>query len=372
LFWHSAFLPLGSHFLIYTVVAFSFARNFNVFDYWGSIEMFVLLYGLCLVPFLLRKIALNAADAFIGEDVREFEEIYSRVQRRDAEAIRALDTLMSTDLSCVHDKSLYGGRSLHPCQDHSDINRLYSDAESVNTAFQDLCKSWFDDNPVAWAALCENSPSAGRAFNFKAYNPDSAQKPTVISGPVKLASRAICKIVRSYKGDAARLTDIVRCVIVFPDMNDLLYFMQLFASRGYVRQSSPSRTFSEKASRFHQYFNNRILGLPSRKSSNEENISADHAFEILRVKNRFQPSGTENSGRVVGYRDVSIKVKFGYKESPSGSVNFVPVIEWTAKSSRVRTIVTEIQLRLKDFQTIFEQKSSTHDNYVFYRDILSS
>jgi hypothetical protein len=39
---------------------------------------------------------------------------------------------------------------------------------------------------------------------------------------------------------------------------------------------------------------------------------------------------------------------------------------------RVRTIVAEIQLRLKDFQRVSEQKTSIHDNYVFYRDILSS
>lgn len=154
-------------------------------------------------------------------------------------------------------------------------------------------------------------------------------------------------------------------------MNDLLHFMQSFAQRGYVRQNSTGRTLLEKVSIARQYFNNRILGLPSRTLLSEENISGSHAFEILRIKNRFQ-SETANSGRVIGYRDVSIKVKFGYKESPNGSICFVPVLEWTSNSSRVRTIVTEIQLRLKDFQTIFEQKTTIHDNYVFYRDILSS
>jgi hypothetical protein len=324
------------------------------------------------VPIFLRKIALNAADAFIGEDVREFEKIYSHIQHRDSQAIHALNTLMCTDLTLVHDKSLYGGCSLHPRQDHGDINRLYSDAESVNTAFQDLCNSWFDDNPLAWMSFCENTSSSELAFNFKAHNPDSAETPRVISGPVKLASRAICKIVRLYKGDASRLTDLVRCIIVFHDMNDLLHFMQSFAQRGCVRQNSTERTFFENVSLARQYFNHRILGLPTRSLLSEENISGRHAFEILRIKNRFQPSETANSGRVIGYRDVSIKVKFGYKESPNGSICFVPVLEWTSNSSRVRTIVTEIQLRLKDFQTIFEQRTTIHDNYVFYRDILSS
>ena len=110
-----------------------------------------------------------------------------------------------------------------------------------------------------------------------------------------------------------------------------------------------------------------------------DHVPGAHAFEILRIKNRFQPEGDTASARVMGYRDVSIKVKFGYKESPSGSINFVSVQEWigrssssSSSSSSIRTIVTEIQLRLQDFQSILETDPSVHNNYVFFRDILSS
>ncbi len=46
------------------------------------------------------------------------------------------------------------------------------------------------------------------------------------------------------------------------------------------------------------------------------------------------------TGCAVGHRDVSIKLRFGHKEAPNGSVHFVTVQEWT--SSRVRTLVMEI------------------------------
>jgi hypothetical protein len=373
LFWYSAFVPLGAHFLIYVLIAWSAAARFLWSDYWGSIEMVLMLFGVSFFPFILRKIALNAADAFIREDVAVFDDIYRQIQLKYAVAIDALDLLTTTRLRSVLDLSLYGGRSLHPRQAHADIDRLYADAESVNSAFQDLCKSWFDDDPLASTTLCENSPSAQSAFNFKAYNPDvnvSACKPRVISGPVKLASRAICKIVRLYRGDASRLTDLMRCVIVFADMNDLLYCMRVFAERGYVRQQPAGHSLLANLSRFHQYFNNRVLGLPSRAQRSHQDASAWHAFEVLRIKNRFEPMRDSDTGRGVGYRDVSIKLRFGHKETPNGSVHFVPVQEWN--SSRVRTLVMEIQLRLKDFQAVIEQKTSVHDNYVFYRDILSS
>lgn len=376
LFWYSAFVPLGLHFLIYTLVAWSAVQRFQWGSYWGSLEMFVMLAGVTFVPVALRKIALNAADAFVREDVREFEEIYLGVQQRDSQAIDALDVLTTTRLRSVLDTSLYGGRSLRPRQDHGDIDRLYSDAEAVNSAFQELCKSWFDADPLAASALCDSTESAQLAFNFKAYNPDAAvnsAKPSVISGPVKLAARAICKIVRLYKGDASRLTDLMRCVVVFADMNDLLHCMRVFAERGYVRPPPAARSLAANISRFHQYFNHRILGLPSRAPRGNHDADTRHAFEILRIKNRFQPLGEGDTRRVAGYRDVSIKLRFGHKESPSGRVTFVPVREWALDGGgSVRTIVTEIQLRLKDFQSVLEQKSSIHDNYAFYRDILSS
>jgi hypothetical protein len=128
----------------------------------------------------------------------------------------------------------------------------------------------------------------------------------------------------------------------------------------------------DNMARFHQYFNNRVLGLPSREQPHNEEVCDCHAFEILRVKNRFKPPSAGDARSVVGYRDVSIKVKIGYKESPSGCIIFSPVKEWAENSVRVRTIVAEIQLRLKDFQRVSEQKTSIHANYVFYRDILSA
>jgi hypothetical protein len=378
LFWYSAFAPLGSHFLIYTVVAWSAVERFELASYWGSVEMLVVLIGVTFIPLALRKVALNAADAFIREDIREFEDIYLRVQLRDLPAIDALHHLTTTHFRSVLDLSLYGGVSLRPRQAHGNIDRLYADAEAVNPAFQELCKSWFDDDPRGWSTLCESSSAAQLAFNFKAYNPHAAvnsAKPRIISGPVKLASRAICKIVRLYKGDASRLTDLIRCVVVFENMDDLLYCMRVFAERGYVRHLPVSRTLANDVLRFRQYFNHRILGLPSRVqlgNQNQNAVSSCHAFEILRIKNRFQPlEGTETT-RVMGYRDVSIKLRFGHKESDSGCINFVPVQEWSSSSGTVRTMVAEIQLRLKDFQNVLEKKSCIHENYAVYRDILSS
>jgi hypothetical protein len=340
--------------------------------------MLLMLFSMSALPLVLRKIALKAAHATIREDVAAFEEVYSRVQQRDADSIQALDVLVRSQFRSVLDGSLYGGPSLQPRQDHSNIDRLYADAESVNSAFQELCLSWFDDNPSSWVPLCDSSRLTKLAFNFKAFNPQSASKPVVVSGPVKLASRSISKIVRSYKGDASLLTDLVRCVVVFPNTDDLLHFMRIVAERGYIRERPARRTLMQHLAHWNQYYNHRILGLPS-KAMQHDHVPGAHAFEILRIKNRFQPEGDTASARVIGYRDVSIKVKFGYKESPSGSINFVSVQEWigrssssSSNSSSIRTIVTEIQLRLHDFQSILDTDPSVHNNYVFFRDILSS
>jgi hypothetical protein len=372
LFWYSVFAPLFVYFLIFIIISWSASERFHLENYWGSIEMCVLVFGLCLVPCLLRRVALNAAEAFTREDTREFEAIYSDVLQRDQCAIQDLDSLINTHFACVQDTSLYGGRSLHPRQAHADIDRLYSDAESMNSAFQELCSSWFNEDPHAWIPLCDASLSAQAAFDFKGYTSFSSEIPIVICGPVKLANRSICKIVRLYKGDVSRLTDLVRCTIVFPTMSELVQFMRVLSERGHVRPSHSRRTFMDNMVRFHQYFNNRVLGLPSRQLPCKEEISDRHAFEILRIKNRFKPSNPGDARRVVGYRDVSIKVKIGYKESPNGSIIFAPVKEWSENRVIVRTIVAEIQLRLRDFQNVLEQKTSIHDNYVFYRDILSS
>jgi hypothetical protein len=85
----------------------------------------------------------------------------------------------------------------------------------------------------------------------------------------------------------------------------------------------------------------------------------------LSVKNLFKQTGPGEARSVAGYSDAAIKVKMGYKESPSGGIILSPVAEKT------RTIA-DIQLRLRDFQSVLEEKASIHDNYVFYRDNLSS
>lgn len=114
LFWYSVFVPLSAYFLIFIVMSWSASERFHLGNYWGSVEMCVLVFGLCLVPSLLRRVALNAAEAFTREDTREFEVIYAKVLQRDQRAIHDLDSLISNHYACVHDTSLFGGRSVRP------------------------------------------------------------------------------------------------------------------------------------------------------------------------------------------------------------------------------------------------------------------
>jgi hypothetical protein len=189
---------------------------------------------------------------------------------------------------------------------------------------------------------------------------------TFIPGPIKVVDRAISKIYRAYAGDVRRITDIVRCTVVLDTMDDIDNFMMMMEATGWVEQYDfndakqqvrqgeiPLNLGQWSVIIWHQklqllalfawsYFKLHFLGLPQDEEILEAANARQGAFQIVRVKNRF-----EEKSPVGGYRDVNIKVRIGFKSNPIlSSPVFVPVENWG--DAGVQTVVCEIQVISND------------------------
>ena len=80
------------------------------------------------------------------------------------------------------------------------------------TRFHDWVEHWVqgegEPNPMLWAS--EHNGVFNLRLNCSAEH---------IRAPIKMPQRAIPKVVRTYGRNAARLTDIVRCSVVFEDLD---------------------------------------------------------------------------------------------------------------------------------------------------------
>jgi len=163
-------------------------------------------------------------------------------------------------------------------------------------------------------------------------------------GPVKKPQRAIEKVIRSYRRDTARLTDLVRCTCVVEDEMQLLKLVQIILGMsvyGLVGACVEDRT--------------RGLEVAQDKG--------DAMFRLLKIENRFD----ENYDADVlsaGYRDVSMNVEVGW-QMEDGLVVFKPVREW----GKMRRHICELQVHLRGFNITASEQH--HQNYVEWRDMLT-
>jgi hypothetical protein len=117
------------------------------------------------------------------------------------------------------------------------------------------------------------------------------------------------QVYRSYRGDVTLLTDIVRCAVQFKTPADLLRFVKewLFHYGELQTRDPPKSMISRWVEELQEFMlvvtNSPIPECPS------PNKHSGKIFEILRIRNRFDPELEEVPG---GYRDFAIKINIGF------------------------------------------------------------
>jgi hypothetical protein len=167
-----------------------------------------------------------------------------------------------------------------------------------------------------------------------------------VAGPVKQPMRTLQKLVRRYRRDVGRLTDLVRCIIIADSLEDVKNVLQLFPSISMVGLDT---SFEENGK---QIFTNVVF-------------SGDQIFRITALENKFDPSYDANSSTLMGYRDLTLNVEVGWLIS-NGMVSFQRVRNW--RLLNCLTHICEIQIRIRSIHTCVVQG---HKEYVILRDGLS-
>ena len=125
-------------------------------------------------------------------------------------------------------------------QPHADIDRLYRDCSVLNFFFQDWVRSWFPSYKIDNFECC--NPKAAYKDAFRIRVPDCI--PDIVRGPIKSPNRVISKVActlsgcvqtcdcmhqvyRAYRGQMERVTDLIRCAIVFSNMDEIIRFIEV-------------------------------------------------------------------------------------------------------------------------------------------------
>jgi hypothetical protein len=193
---------------------------------------------------------------------------------------------------------------------------------------------------------------------------------TVCPGPVKQVTRSISKTVRSYRGNFRRLTDLVRTTIEFASFDDIHSFLLALHDKS-VCSLEDFTTFWPVDDN-----DNGSALKSSVASENFEERSHSIVMQILRIRNRFDPSPEYEKHLFGGYRDISLKVKMAFICLPSGSnsdrVKFVPMSRW--RDPGTKRLVFEIQLHHQAMKLGSSEadKAKHHRKYVKSRDMINA
>jgi hypothetical protein len=302
-----------------------------------------------------RQLALRHC---IGDDFRR-EKLWQKISNEEMAALQQF---------CDFTRSIYGFRGFKNsspiCQELNSIEDLYFLAHVSNSMFQDFFQFLASESKAIPESLTLCSSSFVKAMEAVKARLNK-QKCTLVRGPVKRPDRAIAKVFRTYGGDVSKLTDLVRCSLMFDCFSDMECFAKALFSIccfgfGFTENHRPNLPNAE-------------MCYPLLNQNHPEN----HLFSIERIRNRFDSSYSSASA----YRDVSIKVTIGVQSSTKGKHVLVPVSEWNNPSSKssvgicrnksVRLFVCEVQLHHSGIQ-LDDESSTVHNNYVTMRNLAST
>ena len=207
----------------------------------------------CIVVMLVQlyieaREARKRADALVEEDMAKYNACWKEVSS-GAEASATLLRIRNLCAGAKHASVRANAYTIEPKQrlskldpsqkkGYAILHKLLSLAGALNEVVQNLGRRWSEE------------AGATSKDGFK-------------QAPVKTAKRAIEKVWRSYNGDPASLTDIVRTSIVCSSLEQL--------------ESVAKAVFGDKS------------------------------VQLIRVKNRFDPD--YDSSTTAGYRDISMNIK---------------------------------------------------------------
>jgi hypothetical protein len=255
-------------------------------------------------------------------------------------------------------------------QESSNLQELYDRGNFINYTFQEWVESWF----AASSDLVFSDPSSKFSNAFK-LDLSHISNVEVLRGPIKQPSRAISKIYRSYGGDVAKLTDVVRCTILCKEACHLIQIAESVLKHGFPAET---KTFSRCTKIFGELFNFCSSDVKDDDSDDEDAApisegQKEAAFVISRIRNRFDDSWTSNTESADGYRDLSFKLLIAFEESDCGGCWFVPVANWARKKrseNGLHTMICELQLKLKGTLEGADMEKM-HARYVKQRNLLS-
>jgi hypothetical protein len=142
-------------------------------------------------------------------------------------------------------------------------------------------------------------------------------------------------VYRTYRKDVSRITDVVRGSVYFPSAVELAQFVDEWVMKyGVAHQAAPKRSsiFQHLLAQVTEFINvysefmrssvptanisdddsSKLLHNCETSDSIETDAQKEHeikAFEILRIRNRFDPALIDVPG---GYRDLALKLKIGF------------------------------------------------------------
>jgi hypothetical protein len=321
---------------------------------------YILFCGLLVFVILIRR-RKSLAEALKSSqnDALFLNNLWNQYPENDkVDFDRVFDTL-DDDIQQVVDRQNNAVSELH--QECDDINEIYDRGQFVNASFQEMIESWFDSVPDQH--YCDPESTHAHSFNLKLSA--LADDVTVVRGPIKLPARAISKVYRTYKYDSSRLTDVVRCSVVCSNLKTISAITSRICASG-IAKANVSSSIYQRVLSFFQNSQKEETIIPM-TCLNASSSPTTGLFEICRIRNRFHSSYDARDG----YRDISFKLKMGFEESTSGGCWFVPVELWTLKKASVKTLICELQLKLKLKDQSYEHQQAMHSHYVERRNLLS-
>jgi hypothetical protein len=249
---------LTVHYNLFVVI-----MTLHLYTNFPSVNVFVVLGVLLLlsVTQLLNRAGRRKAQALVLQDCNSRQAQWNALLAGNLgfkEQIARLQLAVSCGSLAAVCEPLDSQNKLVPItvlQAHADIDRLYRDCAVLNFFFQDWVRTWFQ------------SGSSSNDFEFcnpNAYYKDAFKLrvsdcfPDVVRGPIKapnrVISKAIClffsdflcvnpwkvtshmcclccdvinQVYRSYRGQVDRVTDVIRCSIVFTTVHQLVRFIEV-------------------------------------------------------------------------------------------------------------------------------------------------
>jgi hypothetical protein len=217
-----------------------------------------------------------------AKDSEYLENIWKEVDTPSKEAFKAkINEISSKELNNRVENWHVGWGSRKVIEVRSgitDIDLLFSMAEIVNTPIQNYVDEWVK------AVFGTNSSVSVKKGPVK--RPSRAIAYVTFSNPCYLlTSNGICsKVYRVYRGDVSKLTDVVRCQILFPDLLKIQEFLDYLLK-----------------------------------------LHKESSIDILRMRNRLDVE-YEAFTLTGGYRDCNLKIRLAFElHKTDGSVLFTKV-----------------------------------------------